>query len=132
MTTEHETDIATLEQEESKIALAALSLDGEVTTLNAEVRRLSGLLHEANAKALVAQLQVDTATGALQQLARLGNGDMPGNSEGNTIAITALTKMMRTHSTDDVLVCSICGEPQVVSPSGRVCKNGHGGAEGIT
>ena len=29
MTTEHETDIATLEQEESKIALAALSLDGE-------------------------------------------------------------------------------------------------------
>jgi hypothetical protein len=29
------------------------------------------------------------------------------------------------------LMCSICGEPQVVCPSGAMCPNGHGGVEGV-
>lgn len=30
------------------------------------------------------------------------------------------------------LVCSVCGQWQVVSPGGETCPNGHGGAEGVT
>jgi hypothetical protein len=26
-------------------------------------------------------------------------------------------------------LCSVCGEPQFMTPSGSVCKNGHGGAD---
>lgn len=29
-------------------------------------------------------------------------------------------------------VCSVCGEPQYDTPSGTVCKNGHGGCRGIS
>lgn len=29
------------------------------------------------------------------------------------------------------LLCDVCGEPQYETPSGEVCKNGHGGAPGI-
>lgn len=29
------------------------------------------------------------------------------------------------------LLCSVCQEPQFKTPSGAVCKNGHGGAPGV-
>lgn len=27
--------------------------------------------------------------------------------------------------------CAVCGEPQINSPSGKYCKNGHGGADSL-
>ncbi len=76
----------------------------EITRLRAEVKRLTEENEIVRARlgkwyALFFQQQNDSVRiakkrdryrEALERLARLGNGDKPGNSEGNQIAIRAL------------------------------------------
>lgn len=38
---------------------------------------------------------------------------------------------MDAEPTPNGLVCSVCGEPQMETPSGTICKNHHGGADGV-
>lgn len=40
-------------------------------------------------------------------------------------------KPMDAEPTPNGLVCSVCGEPQMETPSGTICKNHHGGADGV-
>lgn len=41
--------------------------------------------------------------------------------------LTSLTEGDISPDDDPMLLCSVCGEPQIDTPSGLVCKNGHGG-----
>lgn len=55
--------------------------------------RLLARAPDLAAEKLAMRAKLAEAEGALEQLSRLGNGDRPGNSDGNTIARGALAKI---------------------------------------
>jgi hypothetical protein len=88
-TMQKELEIVTRERDEAREMLAKFRGLVEVHEILLEVEDRRTKRIEAQRDALRAE--VERLRGALEKLARLGNGDRYGNSTGNQIAIAALT-----------------------------------------
>lgn len=79
-----------------------------------------GYVHATVDREMELREKVETYEEALRKLSCLGNGDRPGNSDGNVIALRALEKHSSTK------VCIKCGSDMIPmhSEDKKLCSNG--------